>query len=178
MARITQSYEATAVLLDHGANTEASAPADITEATGLTLACIFGYQNTVELLVSRGAKVDALSTEEVTSSSGKVTTCTSTGLHRACKSGYEKIVELLVDGGADVNARDHVGNTPLHVAVCFKTESSSRIITYLISKGADPDAENSNKESVLGQADRYSNRPAVKTLRKASKKFASRHLFW
>ena len=45
-----------------------------------------------------------------------------TALHDAALEGHKEIVELLIDNGANVNAKNTIGETPLHQAV-FKRSS-------------------------------------------------------
>lgn len=169
--------EAAAVLLDNGANIEATSSLVVdsrafTEATGLFAACILGHEKVVELLVSRGAKVDATATATTTTGFG-----TSTGLHQACVKGHEKVVKLLVEGGADVEARatfdGRPGNTPLvQAALCRVFSPAHRIITYLLSKGADPDVKDPEGRDAVYYARWSGNGGAIWLLKKASKKSA------
>lgn len=56
--------------------------------------------------------------------------------HRHVTDGWMPAVQFLVEElGADVNARDHAGYTPLHHAAA---RGDNAMITYLVSKGADP----------------------------------------
>lgn len=64
-----------------------------------------------------------------------------TALHWAANRGLLNIVQLLVNNGAEIDAEDEDGNTPLWRAVMNYTDRdenrSSKIIEYLLSKGAD-----------------------------------------
>uniref|UniRef100_H3G5N5 Uncharacterized protein n=1 Tax=Phytophthora ramorum TaxID=164328 RepID=H3G5N5_PHYRM len=62
--------------------------------TPLHVAARYGYVETVELLLSRGASVSALSKDN------------STPLHFAACCNSLEVVALLLKGGADVNAVD------------------------------------------------------------------------
>lgn len=78
---------------------------------------------TVELLLSRGARIDS-----------RVEKTGCTPLHLATLHGDEKIIEVLVKWGAGVNECCRKGTTPLHTAaVVF----NSHAIEMLIRLGAD-----------------------------------------
>ena len=63
-----------------------------------------------ELLIAQGADVNA-----------KDDWSGSTPLHRAATFGYKEIAELLIGKGADVNARTGSGETPLDLAIKYKS---------------------------------------------------------
>jgi len=72
--------------------------------TPLAWATVTGQSEAMELLISRGADVNA------TGSDG------GTALHGAAFLGHEKAVDVLVRHGAKVNAANKSGSTPLDVA--------------------------------------------------------------
>jgi ankyrin repeat protein len=53
-----------------------------------------------------------------------------TALHDAALEGHKEIVELLIDNGANVNAKNTIGETPLHQAV------SREVVELLIANKA------------------------------------------
>ena len=55
-------------------------------------------------------------------------------LHFAAKSGRAEMVQFLISKGADVNAKDCLGNTPLHLSMLG---SSPLAVTMLINAGAE-----------------------------------------
>ena len=73
------------------------------ETDGLLLhnAARNGHKEIVELLIAKGADVDAKDEDGWTP------------LHWAVVNGHEETVELLLANGSDVNAKDNDGETPL-----------------------------------------------------------------
>ena len=61
----------------------------------------FGHKEIAELLIAKGADVNARGFFG------------STTLHGAALDGHKEIAELLITKGADVNAKDDGGDTPL-----------------------------------------------------------------
>lgn len=61
----------------------------------------------------------------------------STPLHWACFAGSDTAIYYLLAWGVDVNAKDNVGNTPLHLAVKSAEHfPNTRSIKELLIKGA------------------------------------------
>jgi len=70
--------------------------------------------------------------------------------HRIHPAGWMPAVKYLVEElGADVNARDHDGNTALHMAA---SRGDNEMILYLVSKGADLKAVNREGQNVADMA--------------------------
>ena len=90
--------------------------------TPLHYAAVEGNKEVVELLITKGADVNAKDDQ-----SGE------TPLHFAAFSGHKEIVELLIAKGADVNAKDDDGKTPLDSAIRRK---HSEIADLLRKHGA------------------------------------------
>jgi ankyrin repeat protein len=89
----------------------------------------FRYKDMVDLLIAKGAKVDAA-----------VGSLLKTGLmplHEAAKAGDAGQVQLLVSSGSNVNARDEQGRRPLHHAAASGRKETAEL---LIANGADVNA--------------------------------------
>jgi len=103
--------------------------------TPLQSAARIGNAKMAELLVAKGAEVDAFS---------GVFRLRSTALYSAVRSGHKDVVQVLLAGGADANAGDSRGRTPLAVAI---EKDDYEIAELLRNHGAlehrDP---NSNQE--------------------------------
>ena len=102
--------------LDSGAAVDAVAPEQ--GGTPLMWAAVSGQTEAIELLVRRGANVNAPSKDG------------GTALHAAAFLGHENAVEVLLRDGAKVNARNNRGNTPLDVAVL--DEGTTRYFASLL----------------------------------------------
>lgn len=88
-----------------------------------------GHKESVELLLDKGSKVDAMSIDM------------RTPLHMSLRSEQYEISRLLIEkGGASVRARSKDGLLPMHLAILGKSHDSSAdldIISLLIDKGAN-----------------------------------------
>lgn len=105
--------------------------------TPLHMAAATGSAETVELLLSKGAKPD---TKNPTG---------ETPLHLAAQQGNAAVVGKLLESGADAAARDPAGNTPL-----LRT-SDSDVAQALLSRGASVNEANSQGMTLLHAAVRY-----------------------
>jgi ankyrin repeat protein len=103
--------------------------------TPLWYAADEGHKEIVELLIAKGADVNAKNKGDVTP------------LYGAARSGRKEVAELLIAKGADVNARDDVGRIPLHIATggdhlhWAAVGGQNEIVKLLIAKGADVNAK-------------------------------------
>ncbi len=108
--------------------------------TALHFAAFGGQVDVLELLLKRGAEVDARAKTKFDNTPLQAAALTgqveairrliahgadvrvkqaegATALHEAAALGNEQLATLLLDAGADVNARDHDGSTPLDIAM-------------------------------------------------------------
>ena len=112
--------------------------------TPLHFAAGWGHKEIAELLIAKGADVNAKS--EGLDMDGW------TPLHCAAVFGKNEVVELLIAEGADINAKNRGGVTPLYDAA-FK--GHKEIAELLIAKGADVNAKNENGYTPLDFAKRH-----------------------
>lgn len=94
-----------------------------------------GNMEEVEILLGKGADVDARDNYSRT-----------TPLHRAATRDNRGLVSLLLDRGAQVDAMDAHGRTPLHVAVRWHNTDTAKL---LILRGADPFKAFDGPEEIL-----------------------------
>ncbi|KAJ8128503.1 hypothetical protein O1611_g5132 [Lasiodiplodia mahajangana] len=102
--------------------------------TALHSAAAEGHEAIVELLLSKGALINAL--DEVK----------RTPLHLAAGCGHEAVVKLLLSKGALIDGKDFKKQTPLHLAVQYKCET---IIKLLLNKGAPINAQDETSRTPL-----------------------------
>jgi len=98
-----------------------------TEEMALHLAARAGKAKTVQILLERGAEIEARTKEG------------QTPLMIAAENGQDEVARVLCEQKADVDATDDRGNTALHIAA---QSSSKVIIQLLLNKGADSEARN------------------------------------
>src|SRR3989442_14763611 len=94
--------------------------------TPLHLASFFGHREVADLLLARGADVNARSRSTRFARE-------NTPLHAPAANRHVAVAELLIDRGADVNARDGSGFTPLALAANNKNDL---MVVVLLEKGA------------------------------------------
>lgn len=134
-------------LLDRGADPNARS-FDGNEVPVLMIAAMRSNPELVELLLDRGAKVDASAREG------------DTALIEAAGTGNVPVIELLLKHGANVNAVDDAGVTPL-----LNTASRCRpeALRLLLRHGADPSV--SSKQGSAARLARKSSRLPSMTAR-------------
>jgi cytohesin len=132
-------------LLDHGANVEG-----VNQHVPLLAAARNGNRAMVELLLSRGADVNAKESDGYTA------------LHYAANRGFQTVTEVLLANKAEVNVPDkNMGNTPLLLAA---KGGQVKIIQILRTAGANPNAENKQGRTPLSLAAESGSPEAVKIL--------------
>lgn len=115
--------------------------------TALHLAAGNGHKEVVELLIRKGAVVNAKAEDDIMP------------LHWAVVKGFNDVrgdhkgvIELLITKGADVNARTEANRgdagTPLHFALHTK-RMDKEVIALLIAKGADVNAKDASGKTPL-----------------------------
>ena len=117
--------------------------------TLLQLAAVKGSKDIAELLLLKGADVNAKNNDS------------QTPLHFAAAKGETQLVKLLISKGAELNAKDSYGFTPLHNAASGGNKEAAE---YLISKGAGINSRTSHGSTPLHLAVSYNHRDAVQSL--------------
>ena len=90
---------------------------DESGSTPLHSAADFGHKEVAELLITKGADVNAKSSD-----------VGWTPLLGAAGKGHKEIVELLIAKGADVNAKNKSGDTPLDLAISRKQTETADLL--------------------------------------------------
>ena len=108
-------------LLDAGRDIEAGHPNN--GRTAAIIAASMGYLEILEILLDRGANIDAKDKN------------LRTALHFAASEGYISCVELLLSRGASVDCVDFCVENPLHRAVRY---GRTDVVRILISRFKDP----------------------------------------
>jgi ankyrin repeat protein len=98
--------------------------------TALHLAAFFGHPEAAQLLVERGANLEARSTNEKFA-------LDAAPLHSASAAGQLEVCRVLLDAGADVNAVQHGGYTALLDAAANKNQE---LVDFLLERGANREA--------------------------------------
>lgn len=103
--------------------------------TALHFAAFFGRFEAAELLIHRGAEVDAFGRGWMT----------GTAMHSAVSRLHSHVVRILLEAGANPNVRQSAGWTPLHAAAANGDLAS---VDLLLDAGADFTATNDEGRSV------------------------------
>lgn len=155
----------------------------------LHFACLRGHRDVADLLLQRGADIDARGNDR------------ATPIDDACFKGHKDVVELLISRGANtqmvdknlwspirtavryenldivemllnanpanINKGDQNGETPLHVA---SRNGSVDIMNLLLERGADIDKPDNDRETPLHSASRCGKERSVRLLLKEKAK--------
>jgi ankyrin repeat protein len=127
------SAAAVEALIRSGADVEQ----DDGHSTPLTMACLFGHEKIVRILLDAGAKKDRAGPDGETPIGYAVSCC------------HPNAVDALIRAGANVNAVDVYGRFPL-IGACGS--GSREIVSALLRAGADVSATTPGGESSLEHA--------------------------
>lgn len=129
------NVEEVRALLDHGAKMNIR---DEHELTPLMIAAVSGKFKTAQLLIRRGADINAENER-------------MTVLMEAVLWGREKICELLLENGATIDTQDRDGRTALMRAISGQFEEAVKL---LLVKKANVNLRTKNGETALAIAER------------------------
>lgn len=116
-----RGFASARLLLDHGANVQATA-AKLTPLHWITSSAHDDSPQLTDLLLDRGADINAKGT------------CGSSPLAIAVMNDHINLAEHFLNRGADINAQDDGGDPPLSEAVVNGSHRSARM---LLARGAD-----------------------------------------
>lgn len=122
--------------------------------TPLHFAAFFGHPAAAQLLLDRGAEVDALGRGWMT----------GTALHSAVARSHADVVRMLLAAGADPNVRQSGGGTPLHAAAGNGDVAS---VDALLSAGADPSLAKEDGRTILDLAQERGERETIERIAEA-----------
>ncbi|KAM8892454.1 ankyrin repeat domain-containing protein 27 [Spinachia spinachia] len=111
--------------------------------TPLHAAAICGQAQLIDLLVCKGAPVNATDYHALTP------------LHLACQRGYQGVALLLLHYKADTDAQDNSGNTPLHLACMHGHEDCVKALVYYDVQTCCLDLQNDKGDAALHMASRW-----------------------
>ncbi|KAM5295562.1 ankyrin repeat domain-containing protein 27 isoform 4-T5 [Glossophaga mutica] len=120
--------------------------------TPLHVAALCGQASLIDLLVSRGAVVNA------TDYHG------STPLHLACQKGYQSVTLLLLHYKAGTDVQDNSGSTPLHLACTHGHEDCVKALVYYDVQSCRLDIGNEKGDTPLHIAARWGYQGIIETL--------------
>uniref|UniRef100_A0A0F7ZCG5 Ankyrin repeat domain-containing protein 27 n=2 Tax=Crotalus adamanteus TaxID=8729 RepID=A0A0F7ZCG5_CROAD len=120
--------------------------------TPLHVAAIYGQASLIDLLVSKGAVVNA------TDYHG------STPLHLACQKGYQNVTLLLLHYKSSTEAQDNNGNTALHLACTYGHEDCVKALVYYDVHSCKLDIGNEKGDTPLHIAARWGYQGIIEVL--------------
>ncbi|XP_075849087.1 ankyrin repeat domain-containing protein 27 isoform X2 [Microcebus murinus] len=120
--------------------------------TPLHVAALCGQASLIDLLVSKGAVVNA------TDYHG------STPLHLACQKGFQSVTLLLLHYKASTDVQDNNGNTALHLACAYGHEDCVKALVYYDVQSCRLDIGNEKGDTPLHIAARWGYQGIIETL--------------
>ncbi|KAM4733686.1 ankyrin repeat domain-containing protein 27 isoform 2-T2 [Anableps anableps] len=111
--------------------------------TPLHVAAICGQAQLIDLLVHKGAPVNATDYHALTP------------LHLACQRGYQGVSLLLLHYKTNTEAQDNNGNTPLHLACMYGHEDCVKALVYYDVQTCRLDLQNDKGDTALHIAARW-----------------------
>ncbi|XP_060742510.1 ankyrin repeat domain-containing protein 27 isoform X1 [Tachysurus vachellii] len=111
--------------------------------TPLHVAAICGQSLLTDLLVSKGAAVNATDYHGFTA------------LHLSCQKGYQGVTLLLLHYQANTDAQDNNGNTPLHLACMYGHEDCVKALVYYDLHTCRLNVQNDKGDTALHIAARW-----------------------
>ncbi|MBN3316613.1 ANR27 protein, partial [Atractosteus spatula] len=111
--------------------------------TPLHIAAICGQTLLIDLLVSKGAVVNATDYHALTP------------LHLSCQKGYQGVTLLLLHYKARTSVQDNNGNTPLHLACMYGHEDCVKALVYYDVLSCQLDIQNDKGDTPLHIAARW-----------------------
>ncbi|XP_072527950.1 ankyrin repeat domain-containing protein 27 isoform X2 [Salminus brasiliensis] len=111
--------------------------------TPLHVAAICGQSLLIDLLVSKGAPVNATDYHSLTP------------LHLSCQKGYQGVTLLLLHYKANTEAQDNNGNTPLHLACMYGHEDCVKALVYYDLHTCQLNVQNDKGDTALHIAARW-----------------------
>jgi len=150
------------LLLEKGANVNAKDPVGMTP---LMNAAMNGNLKIAEMLLARGADVNAVSGPEIGGSvkAGKIALGSLTPLLLSSVYGPYDLVRLFLDAGAKLDARDIRGMTALMNSV-VGDHADPRVVRLLIDRGIDVKAMDREGMTALDWARKQGNSAILKEL--------------
>ncbi|XP_056381704.1 ankyrin repeat domain-containing protein 27 isoform X2 [Hyla sarda] len=120
--------------------------------TPLHIAAICGQSQFIDLLISKGAVVNATDYHGFTP------------LHLACQKGHQKIALLLLHYKASRDIQDNNGNTSLHLACTYGHEDCVKALVYFDVNSCRMDCGNEKGDTALHIAARWGYQGIIEVL--------------
>ncbi|XP_041077280.1 ankyrin repeat domain-containing protein 27-like isoform X2 [Polyodon spathula] len=120
--------------------------------TPLHIAAIYGQSSLIDLLVAKGAVVNATDYHALTP------------LHLSCQKGYQSGTLLLLHYKASTNVQDNNGNTPLHLACMYGHEDCVKALVYYDVHSCRLDIQNDKGDTPLHIAARWGYEGVIEVL--------------